>query len=286
MTIRKLIKKYSTLYPDKEADLTYLLLELSGLIGSDFYLFYDKDLSTFNPTLEAEFEKKAKMFIHENIPIQHLLGYAYFYGYKFIVNSNALIPRRETQELCEHILYYFDKYFNEPIKLLDLGCGTGVIGITLKLEEPRLNVVCSDISTQALNLCKLNANAQNVNIKIIQSDWFKNIDDVFDIIVCNPPYIPKNETLSDIVLKDPLLALFGGENGIEHFQSILKTIGPKLKTKSLVAFEHGFDQRGVIHSLIEKYLPSGKVITLKDLSRYDRFTFVGFAGVLASEKSN
>jgi len=256
-----------------------LLMELSN---QDPHTFYLNLKSEVDEKFKNHFEEQLTKYLKHDIPVQHLIGHAYFYGHAFLVNEHVLIPRSETEQLVEEVLYLYDQYFeHEKVRVLDLGTGSGCIGLTLSLEEKNMDVSVSDISVKALEVAKNNSEKLNADVSIIHSDLFENIKGTFDIIVSNPPYIPDEEALDNIVKKEPDVALFGGSLGVDFYEKILKQIKPFLKEKALIAFEHGYMQNDVIRAFVNKHLPNAIVIQKKDLQQKDRFTFVGLGGVLS-----
>lgn len=256
---------------EKEA-IEFLLLERLKITKAEFLLKHNEKV---DKKFLKNFIKEADQYIYENKPIQHLLGYSYFYNRKFKVNKNTLIPRPESEQLIFHILKFYKEQFTEDnIDVLDLATGSGCIGITLKKEIKSANVTISDISKKALKVAKENVKDHNVEIEVIESNWFENINDKFDIIVSNPPYIALNEEIDEIVKKDPYLALFAGESGLEFYDIILKNIKPHLKKNSLIAFEHGYKHHKGLKKLIHEHLDDVEVIQLNDFNDHERFTFI------------
>lgn len=274
-------KKIKNLDKEEEA-VKLLLLELSGLDPHQFYMNLRTETTE---SFEHLFLEKLDRYIHEDIPVQHLIGHAYFYGYKFLVNPDVLIPRSETEQLVEHVLYLYDMFF-QPLhaKVLDLGTGSGCIGISCAIEDERLDVTLSDISEKALKVAVENQKLHRVNVEVIQSDLFENIQGKFDILISNPPYIPDSEDVDNIIKKEPDLALYGGSLGVDFYEKILASAKPHLNEKALIAFEHGYQQKKEIYQFARKYFPDGIIIQLKDLQGKDRFTFVGLGGVLKNEQ--
>ena len=256
-------------------------METSGLDPHRFYMAMKTEVSE---QFRHTYLKQLDQYLIDHIPVQHLIGYSYFYGYKLIVNEHVLIPRPETEHLVEHVLYFFDRYF-EPTKhrVLDLGTGSGCIGLTLAKEEALLDVTISDISEDALSIAQKNKEHLDVQAEIILSDLFEHIDGKFSIIVSNPPYIPDREVVEDVVKKEPRVALYGGSLGVDFYDKILKDSKHHIHEKALIAFEHGFQQREIIKSFVEKHYPDAVIVQMKDLSGKDRYTFVGLGGVLANE---
>ena len=287
MTFEQLLKlayKKTKENQKEEEAAKLLLMELSAQDPHQFFLNLKNEV---NPDMEKNFLEKLDLFINHHIPVQHLIGHSYFYGYKLIVNEHVLIPRGETEQLVEHVLYYYDKYFEtEKVDVLDLGTGSGCIGLTLSLEEKNLNVTISDISEDALSVATLNKDNLNAKANIILSDLFQNIEGQFDIIVSNPPYIPDSEIVDLIVDKEPSVALYGGKLGTDFYKKILDQSKSYIKEKGLIAFEHGYQQRAEIYTYAKNAYPDANIIQLKDLAGKDRFTLIGIGGVLDQEDSN
>jgi len=246
----------------------YLLLETSGLSNANFYLSMNDEIGY---ELKTKCDHFLNQYIKNNIPIDYILGYRYFYGYKFKVNKDVLIPRVETEELVERVLILIDRF--NLSNVLDLGTGSGAIGITIKKENPHCNVILSDISDEALEVAKQNSQLLHTKLEIKKSSWLENINEKFDIIICNPPYIPLKENLNPRVKKEPRIALFGGSKGLDHYNTILMSVKKNLKENSIIAFEHAYNQSAEITNLIKKYLPNFEVTTVKDYQNRERFTF-------------
>ena len=226
-------------------------------------------------------EDKVKLFkeemksLKEGKPIQYVLGHVNFFGNKFYVNKNVLIPRFETEELVEKTIEYINKYFKEPIDIIDLGCGSGVIGLTLENKVSTNSVDLIDISKEALEVTQQNIENLNSKANTIESNFFGNIDKKYDVIISNPPYIKTNEEIEDIVKEnEPHLALYAGDDGLDCYKKILQDIKPHMKDRCLVAFEIGADQKEDIINLINKYLDNVRIETKKDLSERDRMIFI------------
>lgn len=220
--------------------------------------------------------KSSLKALQENKPIQYVIGNVNFYGLKFIVNKNVLIPRFETEELVEQVVEYAKSLNKDKIKILDLGCGSGAIGLTLKNILKDSLVTLTDISKEALEVARLNANNLNLDVTFIESDWFSNIElEKYDIIVSNPPYIKTNEEIEEIVKNnEPSLALYGGVDGLDCYKKILANIKPYLNDKFLIAFEIGETQKEALYNIINSYLQDVEITCKKDLYGRNRMIFV------------
>lgn len=208
-------------------------------------------------------------------PLQYIIGQTNFYGYNFIVNEKVLIPRFETEELVEKTIVYIKNQFNGKGKLIDLGCGSGAIGLTIKKECPKVDVTLLDISEQSLEVAKLNREQLKVDAKIIKGDMLNDITNKYDIIISNPPYIKENEPIAELVKNnEPSLALYGGYNGLKYYEQILKKVKAVTNDKFLISFEIGSNQADEIVKLINKYLDNVIIDIKKDLQNRNRMIFV------------
>lgn len=281
MKLQELLKKYEKLahkYQLDEHAVSWMIMELSEMQASEFYLNMNQEVSL---SLEKKIEDAFNQYHQEEIPVQHILGFSYFYGYKYIVNNQVLIPRRETEELVEEVLMIYDTYFNDQhVDILDLGTGSGNISVTLSLETKDASVDATDISEEALEVARKNNQVLGGNVEFFISDWFSNVQKTYDIIVANPPYIPQNEAVERTVLNEPHIALFGGTDGLKPYEIILSQAKNYMKDKALIAFEHSMYQSENIKALVEKYFTDAVIIQKKDLQQRDRMTFVGIGGVL------
>ena len=201
------------------------------------------------------------------------MGFEYFYDRKFKVTSDILSPRMETEELVYKVIDYIRKNNLTNIKILDLCTGSGIIGITLKkeLEEFDVKILASDISSRALTVAKENASSLEADISFVESDLFSNIQDKFDIIVSNPPYIAHDDkkTIKENVLNyDPHLALFADEEGMYFYRNIIEKSRPYLNEKGIMFFEIGYNQKEKIITLGENN--KFETVVYKDINGRDR----------------
>lgn len=225
---------------------------------------------------ENEIEKGIEL-LEKGISPQYIVGNVDFFGNIIEVNNSVLIPRFETELLVEKTIKYCKDIFDKDIfnlKILDIGTGSGCISITLK-KEFRCSVTAVDISDDAIEVAKRNASNNQVDIKFIQSDIFSNVNDRFDVIISNPPYIREDEEIEDIVKNnEPHIALFAKKNGLYFYRKILKECRNYLNNKFLIAFEIGYEQGEAVKKLAYQYLDNIDVIVEKDYSDKDRFVFI------------
>jgi len=259
----------------KETSATELLiLHFSQLEPTDLYLnFQDK----MPKEKEEAFFKGLKLYLEDNIPVQQIIGYVYFYGYKLHVSNQALIPRFETEELVANVLMLYDEIFkDQDVDVVDVGTGSGCLAIALAKEEAHMQMIATDISPEALNLAKENAQRLNADIEFFQGDMLKPVlDKKFDILVSNPPYIPETEVVDDIIYDhEPHIALFGGHDGLKFIREIIEDSKLVLNQKAMIAFEHAYDKAEDIRRIARVAYPDAIIFTRQDMQKKDRMTFI------------
>ena len=252
-----------------------------------FLLMYilDESPQLFSNNLSEQMSKEnedkyfslIEKHIKEDVPLSHLVGFEYFYDRKYKVTKDVLSPRMETEELIYKVIEYIKVTNKNNFKILDLCTGSGIIAITLKkeLEQVSVDIIASDISEEALEVAKENAKSHDATIKFVKSDIFNNIDDKFDIIVSNPPYIDRKDevTMQDNVLKyDPHLALFAEEEGMYFYRKIIEQANDYLNENGVMFFEIGYDQKDKIIKLADINGYSAEVY--KDINDRDRMAFL------------
>jgi release factor glutamine methyltransferase len=186
--------------------------------------------------IQAEIDKTGR-------PLAYIEGYTWFYGRRFLVNKNVLIPRPETEDIITAVKSFLETsraLKTWPDGLLDLCTGSGCIGITLKLEDSRLNISCSDISVKALEIAQKNAKNLKAKVKFIKSNLFASLKgQKFDFIVTNPPYVDKTwDWLDKKSLKhEPRIALYARNHGLKIIKKILKQAPDHLAPKGHLLLE-------------------------------------------------
>ena len=234
---------------------------------TDFFMHIDDEI-------DFDYDNKKLQLLREGKPVQQVTGYQYFCGHKIIVDENVLIPRQETETLVELMRKKIDeKYGDKTIDLLDLCSGSGAIGFSL--SNDRVNLTLSDISNDALDVSKKNApNFRFNKVSFVQGDLFENINDRFDVIVCNPPYIENENNIDEQVYKyEPLLALLA-KPGYIFYERILKEVKRYLKESYLIAFEIEEDMEDKLTELIKQYLPNSNFYFNKDICNKTRFVII------------
>lgn len=248
-------------------NMEHLVAHELGLKRMDLYLRFDQPLE--EATLNSLREKLKKR--GQRIPLQHLNEVIHFGDYRFHCDHRALVPRPETEELVTHIE---SSDFSTPARILDVGTGSGVLGLTLakNLGTNCEELILADLSTEALSLCEQNAKALEVPAKLIESDLFSAVSGNFDLITANLPYIPEGErdSLEPEVRHDPEMALFGGSDGFDLVRPFCAQCPRFLKAGGLVALEVGYDQGPAVLEML-RAVGLTDLQLLKDLNGIPRF---------------
>lgn len=242
-------------------------IDTLDLLNNLHYEFSDKEEKEYKGLIEA---------VKNNKPVQYVLGSVNFYGLELKVNENVLIPRFETEELVENTIKLINnKFKNKNLNILDLCTGSGAIGLRLKKEYPNDDITLSDISGKALMVAEENSETLDLPVKIINSDLFDKIDDKYDVIISNPPYIKDDEEIEDVVRdNEPHIALYAGPDGLDFYRRILKEIKNYLKEEFIVAFEIGETQKKEVSKLAYEYLDNIEIYSKQDMSGKDRMIFI------------
>ncbi|WP_338752012.1 peptide chain release factor N(5)-glutamine methyltransferase [Bacillus sp. FJAT-52991] len=218
----------------------------------------------------------------QGVPIQHMIGTEDFYGKTFRVNPHVLIPRPETEELVWHALNGIKQYFpkNEPLTMADIGTGSGIIAITMKLEQPDLTVYAVDLSEKALETAKANGESLQADVNWLHGDLLQPLIEAgiqLDILLSNPPYIPltdKVELSTVVVDHEPHLALFGGEDGLDLYRRFCEQLPQVLKDRAIVGFEVGVGQGEAVQQLLQQAFSQASVRIEYDINGKDRMVFL------------
>lgn len=268
MTVDELLcfgKKY--LHKTQAEMLLASLLQVNSL---ELLLMLEKEVDA---KIARDYQDKVLM-IKDNVPIQYVIGNVNFYGNLFKVNKNVLIPRFETEELVEKTIVLIQKYFDYPVRIIDLGTGSGCIGLTLKKKLDKASVTLVDISEEALMVARENGQDLNLDVTFVNSDMWENVTETYDVVISNPPYIRDDEEIEDLVrLNEPRLALYGGPDGLLLYRKIRDGLLEHVNKRFLLALEIGDMQKDAVISLFSD-IPDVLIISQKDLSNRDRMIFV------------
>ena len=221
-----------------------------------------------------QFERDFEEFL-KGLPMQQIIGHEWFYNRKFKVTEDTLIPRPETEEWLEQVLTDLPQ---EPLTVVDIGTGTGIIGLTVKLERPADDVTITDISKEALDVAKENAQVLGAEITAELGDLFEPlVGKKFDAIISNPPYISEAEinVMDQSVLDyEPKSALFADEDGLAIYKRMAESIEKYLKPNGRIYLEIGYQQGDSVSRLFKNAFPDAKVTVWQDFNQLDRVVAV------------
>lgn len=277
-TYNQLIHQYRKLFQEKglpSETVKAFLFELCNDHHINLYLDLDKPMD--ETVYDLFIDGMQRMMNNE--PMNYVLGYSYFYGYRFIVNEGVLIPRPETEELVGLILSKYDEFYpGKNIDVIDVGTGSGAIAIALKKEEDKMRVCASDISEDALKVARQNAINNECDIEFLQGsmlDPFIEKGMKADLIVSNPPYIKTVETIEASVYDyEPHVALFGGNDGLKFYRELLAKANNVLRPEGLIFFEMGYDLKDSLSALARSYFPDADIQVYKDINGKDRMMMI------------
>lgn len=256
---------------DANTKISILLQYLLSMSKTEIMLHENMEL---DETQKEEIFKCVEEII-EGKPIQYITHHQEFMGLDFYVDENVLIPQPDTEILVEETIHMINRK-NENIRILDLCTGSGAIAISIENYARDRNIIkiyASDISAEALEIARKNAilNNEETNIRFIKSNMFENINDKFDIILSNPPYI-ETQTIANLskeVQNEPHIALDGGADGLDFYRIIAKEAKKHLNRNGWILLEIGYNQKESVSNLLqeEKY---ENITCIKDLNGNDR----------------
>jgi release factor glutamine methyltransferase len=248
----------------------FVFLERKGWSKTDWLLHLREEMpKSEEQQLNADVKRLA-----EHYPPQYLLGYSDFYEQRFLVSEATLIPRPETEELVAQCL---QENTNLPLKVVDVGTGTGAIAISLKLARPAWQLTAIDLSEAALAIAKKNAAALQADITFEHGDGLGPISEKIDLLIANPPYISAAEwSLMDQSVRtfEPKMALFAENDGLAIYQQLARQAQSLLKLTGKIYLEIGFQQGAAVQAIFQQAFPDKVVRILKDLSGNDRMVIV------------
>ena len=272
MTIKQLLNKGMIMLKSNQIDspklkARLLLQYVLGLKREQIIIYDNKEITQQKEkTYMQNLEKLIK-----GIPLQHITNTQEFMKMNFYVNSKVLITRPQTEILVEEIIKLRKTKKNPTI--LDLCTGSGAIAVSIAKYLPNCKVYASDISQEAIEIAKMNAKNNDVDVEFIKSDLFEKLIGMkFDIIVSNPPYIRTSviKTLDAEVQKEPMLALDGGKDGLDFYRRIVEEAYSHLKYNSYLCFEIGYDQKEEVTEIIKNAKVYSETYCKKDLYGNDR----------------
>lgn len=250
---------------------SWLLAEsVLGVSRQDLFLEPEKSIS--EEQAQKYFEAISER--SEHIPLQYITGRQQFMDFGFIVNEDVLIPRPETELLVEKVTSYIKERY---VKVLDMCTGSGCIAVSIDRMCANADVTAVDISEKALKVAGENNVNNQGRVTFVQSDLFENINETYDVIVSNPPYIPTSDidTLMEEVREhEPHLALDGSADGLKFYREICINAVNYLNKNGKIFLEIGYDQGQTVPELLRENGFSD-IQVLKDLSGNDRMVIAG-----------
>lgn len=277
-TIFEALKWASSYLVDKGRDENAARLLLQHILQTNYSgLMMRMHDAISNETLE-QFENYVEQHA-KGRPVQYITGVEEFYGRQFTVNESVLIPRPETEELIVAAQERIHKLFGKaaPIKIADIGTGSGAIAITMKCEMPNAEITATDISESALETARLNAKQHNAQIDFRLGDLTEPLqNEKWDVILSNPPYISYDEAkeMSEVVLEhEPHSALFAEEDGLILYRKLAEQLPPLLKKPALIGVEIGHLQGEAVANFFKSSFPEAKIEIIKDINQKNRFVF-------------
>jgi len=233
------------------------------------YLAPDKPLTRDERTRYRGIVKQR----HAGTPLQHVIGEVCFYGLRFRVDRETLIPRAETEELLDQVIKRAPR--DRDIRCLDLGTGTGVLAVCMARYLPKAHVIAVDISPDAIGVAQQNAALNDVEdrIEFIESDWFKSVEGTFDFVASNPPYV-RTDQLADLPKEvrdhEPAIALDGGSDGLDKVRAIAAQLPSRLRPEGTILMEIGQDQGERVQQILTD-VGLVDVCIEQDMAGKDRF---------------
>lgn len=262
MTIAQALKKYSAI----EADL--LLGHVLKQSKEFLYLHDDKKLTSVQQNKFLGMTKKRQT----GLPVAYLIGYKYFYGLKFKVNKDVLIPRPETEWIVDKTLQIIGK---KPLSIIDVGTGSGCIAISLA-KNSKAKIFATDISNRALKVAKENAKINKVKIDFSKHNLLEGVKGKFDVIIANLPYVPVSEykKFKKNLKFEPKLALTDGTNDFILIEKLLTQASGRLNSNGKILLEIDPLFAMPLKRIVKNLMPNKKCEVFKDLNKLDRYIFI------------
>lgn len=249
----------------------WLMKERFNFTQTDLVLNGNKEMSEEQ---KEQYKQDIEQF-NEGYPAQYVLGHEWFYDRKFQVNESTLIPRPETEE-------WFDSYIKGlpegPLRVADIGTGCGILAISHKLERPQDTVFATDISKEALDVARMNAEHLGTEVEFLHGDLTEPLDGkTFDLILSNPPYIGPEEWKEmdeSVRTHEPKNALFAKDSGYEIYRRLARELPVHLKPKGVFIVEIGYQQGPNVKEIFQRHFKKPHVEIWKDMGGRDRVVFV------------
>jgi release factor glutamine methyltransferase len=254
-------------------DAEILLAHSLGLSRSQLYAQLEGEP---DPDVEETFKSLVTRRLQQE-PVAYITGHKEFYGLDLYVDPRALIPRPETETLVEVALAIIRQ--NQPSVVAEVGVGCGAIAIALAVNEPWLEIYAIDASSEALALAEINCQLHDVldRVHLLPGDLLDPLPEPVGLIVANLPYVSREELKNlprDITEYEPLSAIDGGENGLQHIRRLLAQAVSNLQPPGIICLEIGATQASAVNELVRERFPQATVGLVKDLADLDRVAVI------------
>lgn len=276
MNIREAIKTGMNMIKEKNIEDATLKSKMimENVLGQNRQYIIANDLNQLDYEQEKEYFFEIEKLL-ENNPIEYITNKKEFMNLELYVNQDVLIPRQDTEILVEEVINILQNIKAENIQILDMCTGSGAIAIALAKNVEKCIVDAVDISSGALEVVKKNIVKNKVEgrVNIINSDLFSKVSNKkYDLIVSNPPYIERNviEKLDKQVQKEPIIALDGGEDGLDFYKKIINKASSYLESNGYLCFEIGYNQKNEVQNLLSNSGKYQNIYCKKDLCGNDR----------------
>lgn len=276
MNIREAIKTGMNMIKEKNIEDATLKSKMimENVLGQNRQYIIANDLNQLEHEQEKEYFFEIEKLL-ENNPIEYITNKKEFMNLELYVNQDVLIPRQDTEILVEEVINILQNIKAENIQILDMCTGSGAIAIALAKNVEKCIVDAVDISSGALEVVRKNVVKNQVEdkINIINSDLFSKVHNKkYNLIVSNPPYIERNviEKLDKQVQKEPIIALDGGEDGLDFYKKIINEASSHLESNGYLCFEIGYNQKNAVQNLLSNSGKYQEIYCKKDLCGNDR----------------
>jgi release factor glutamine methyltransferase len=230
-------------------DAQMLVLHAVGRSGHERSWLLAHDTDALSQTAQDQLVDMAQRR-ESGEPVAYIVGYKEFYGLQLVVDARVLVPRPDTEVLVEWALSVGSESPGKSVRVVDLGTGSGAIALAVKHSRPHWTVQAVDYSAEALSVARANAASLNISVEFCEGSWLAGLDETFDIIVSNPPYIAALDPHLKALVHEPLSALTSGAEGLDDLRQIIAQAPQRLTPGGWLLLEHGYDQAALVREML------------------------------------
>jgi release factor glutamine methyltransferase len=230
-------------------DAQMLVLHALGRSGHERSWLLAHDTDAMPQDAQDHLENMAQRRVSGE-PVAYIVGYKEFYGLHLAVDARVLVPRPDTEVLVEWALSVGSESPGQTVRVVDLGTGSGAIALAVKHSRPDWTVQAVDYSADALSVARANAARLNISVELCEGSWLTGLDETFDIIVSNPPYIAIRDPHLNALVHEPLTALTSGVDGLDDLRQIIAQAPHRLSQGGWLLLEHGYDQAALVRDML------------------------------------